>query len=208
MSIRIAKNKAKSIYENLKAGADWNEQCMLYSDDVRTKKKGGQLQWFGTGNLVPAFESAAFALRKPGDISTPIQTRFGWHIIQLIDKKGVPPLDEVRADLESKISRDTRAADKKSTTISKLKGSQNFKAFSSVRQQLVNYFDSTLLEANWTFADTNADLKQILFTTNNVSYTVNDFFNFVQEKQKKRRLTSLTVYVDQLYNQFEEKRHF
>ncbi|WP_422360817.1 peptidylprolyl isomerase [Reichenbachiella sp.] len=203
-----AKSKATSIYENLKAGADWNEQCRLYSDDVRTKKQGGRLQWFGTGNLVPEFEIAAFALQNAGDISAPIQTRFGWHIIQLIDKKGVPPLDEVRADLESKISRDTRAADKKSTALSKLKASQSFKAFSSVRKQLITYFDSSLLEANWSYTDTKADLKQTLFRTNNVSYTVNDFLDFVVEKQKKRKLTSLPVYVDQLYNQFEEKSIF
>ena len=208
VSMLAAKGKATSVYENLKSGADWNEQCRLYSDDVRTKKQGGKLQWFGTGNLVPEFESAAFALEKAGDISAPIQTRFGWHIIQLIDKKGVPSLDEVRADLESKISRDTRAVDKKSTALSKLKASQNFAAFSSVRKQLINYLDSSLLEANWNYIDTKADLKKTLFVTNDVSYTVGDFFKFVVEKQRKRKLTSLPVYVDQLYNQFEEKSIF
>lgn len=208
VSMLAAKSKAASIYENLKAGADWNEQCRLYSDDVRTKKQGGKLQWFGTGNLVPEFETAAFALQKTGDISSPIQTRFGWHIIQLIDKKDIPPLDEVRADLESKISRDTRAADKKSTALSKLKVSQNFKVVPAVRKDLINYFDSSLLEANWVYVDTKADLKQTLFSTNKVSYTVKDFFDFVTEKQKKRKLTSLPVYVGQLYNQFEEKSIF
>lgn len=207
-SIIAAKDKATSIYENLKSGADWNEQCRLYSDDVRTKKQGGKLQWFGTGNLVPEFESAAFSLKSNGDISEPIQTRFGWHIIQLIDKKGVPSLDEVRADLESKISRDTRAADKKSTALSKLKVSQNFKQYPAVRDQLINYFDSTLLNANWSYAKTNADLKETLFVTNDVSYEIEDFFKFVEEKQKKRKLTALPVYVDQLYNQFEEKSIF
>lgn len=208
LSVSAAKSKATSVYENLKAGAEWKEQCLLYSDDIRTKKQGGQLQWFGTGNLVPEFESAAFSLQNAGDISSPIQTRFGWHIIQLLDKKGVPPLEELRADLENKISRDTRAADKKSTTISKLKVSQNFESYSIVRDQLINYFDSTLLDANWSYENIEVDLKQVLFTTNKQEFLVQDFFNFVQEKQKKRKLTSIPVYVDQLYNQFEEKSIF
>lgn len=207
-SVIAARDKAYSIYENLQNGADWNEQCKLYSDDIRTKNQNGKLQWFGTGNLVPEFENAAFGLQKIGDISAPIQTRFGWHIIKLLDKKGVPPLDEIKADLESKISRDTRAADKNSTALAKLRATQQFKLDESARQALVAQFDSSLLEAKWNYVDTNPALSKVLFTTNSVNYTYENFFDFVIEKQKRRKLTSLPDYVSQLYNQFEEKSIF
>lgn len=207
-SVAAAKSKANSVYQNLKNGADWNEQCRLYSDDMRTKSKGGQLQWFGTGNLVPEFENVAFTLKQKEDFSEPIQTRFGWHIIKLIDKKDIPPLDEIKADLESKISRDSRAADKKSVTLAKLKMSQNFSLNQAVRQQLVSYFDSSLLEAKWTYLNTRADLSQTIFSTNNSKFTIQHFFDFVQKEQKKRKLTSVPDYVGQLYNQFEEKSIF
>ncbi|SMD35021.1 peptidyl-prolyl cis-trans isomerase SurA [Reichenbachiella faecimaris] len=208
ISMATAKNKAISIYENLKNGADWNEQCKLYSDDMRTKSQNGKLQWFGTGNLVPEFEDVAFTLENKGDISEPVQTRFGWHIIQLLDKKGIAPLDEVKADLENKISRDTRAADKKSVTLTKLKASQNFKLNGQVYDQLIHHFDSSLLNAKWNYVETQGDLSQTIFTTNTINYTMKDFFAFVLQKQKRRKLTTLPDYVKQLYNQFEEKSIF
>lgn len=207
-ALQSAKEKAISIRENLGSGADWDEQCKLYSDDMRTKPNSGQLQWFGTGQLVPEFENAAFSLKNPGDISEPVQTRFGWHLIKLIDKKGLPPLDEIRADLEKKIARDTRAKDKKSVALSKLKTSQGFKLNEEIKENLKNQFDSSLLEAKWNYDPSNPILTKILFTTNNKEFLVQDFFNFAHEKQKKRNLTALDTYVYQLYNQFEEKGIF
>ena len=208
LSMAAAKNKVAAVYENLKNGADWNEQCKLYSDDIRTKNQNGKLQWFGTGNLVPEYENAAFTLEKAGDISSPVQTRFGWHIIKLLDKKGVPPLEEIKADLESKISRDTRAADKKSAALAKLKRSQNFNLILANKRQLISHFDSALLEGKWNYQNTKAGLSEVIFTTNKVDYTYQNFFDFVVEKQKRRKLTSLPDYVSQLYNQFEEKSIF
>lgn len=208
VSVASAKNKAQSIFDNISKGADWKEQCKLYSDDVRTKQTGGQLQWFGTGNLVPEFENAAFGLKDVGDISEPVQTRFGWHIIKLLDKRGIASFEEKRADLESKISRDTRAKDKKSVALKKLKSSQRFRINNESRKELMSYFDSTLLNAKWNYDSSNPDLAKILFTTSDTDYTIEAFLKFAHEKQKLRKLTSLATYVEQLYNQFEEKSIF
>lgn len=208
LSMAVAKSKATSIYDNLKKGANWDEQCKLYSDDVRTKPAGGKLQWFGTGQLVPKFEDAAFALKEAGDISEPVQTRFGWHIIKLIDQKGIAPFEEMQDELETKISRDSRAKDKKSVALAKLKESQYFETNPAVLSQLVNYFDSTLLAAQWSDEQSKADGSKVLFTTNNTDYTLQLFFDYVKEKQKKRKLTALDTYVNQLYNQFVEKSIF
>ncbi|UXX80466.1 peptidyl-prolyl cis-trans isomerase [Reichenbachiella carrageenanivorans] len=208
LSMATAKSKAASIYDNLKKGASWDEQCKLYSDDVRTKPAGGKLQWFGTGQLVPTFEDAAFALKETGDISEPVQTRFGYHIIKLIDQKGIASFEEMQSELETKISRDSRAKDKKSVAITKLKESQYFEINPIVFNQLANYFDSTLLTAQWNNEQSQTNGSKVLFTTNNTDYTLQLFFDYVEEKQKKRKLTALDTYVNQLYNQFVEKSIF
>ncbi|MEO9966048.1 MAG: peptidylprolyl isomerase [Reichenbachiella sp.] len=208
VSMASTKEKAQSVYQNIKSGADWNEQCQLYSDDMRTKPSGGELQWFGAGSLVPEFENAAFDLTSKGEISQPVQTRFGWHIIKLIDKKGVASFEEMRADLESKISRDTRAKDKKSTALKKLMSTQEFKRDEVVRKDLINEFDSSLLEAKWKYSQSHPNLAKAIFTTNGNKYTLEQFFKYVIENQKKRKLTALHTYVYQLYNQFEQKSIF
>ncbi len=63
--------------------------------------------WFATGQMVPEFETAVVDL-QPGEVSEPIQTQFGWHVIMLheVRQKEAPELDEVRAEIEQKIRAD------------------------------------------------------------------------------------------------------
>ncbi len=56
-----ARLKVNSIYQSIQEGKDWNELCKLYSDDKNTSSNGGELKWFGTGQLVPEFEDMAFS---------------------------------------------------------------------------------------------------------------------------------------------------
>lgn len=77
-----AKAKAQKVYEELKAGKDFAEAAKEYSDDRSNKDKGGDLGAFARGMMVKEFEDAAFAL-KPGEISEPVKTVYGWHIIKM-----------------------------------------------------------------------------------------------------------------------------
>jgi len=78
--------KAKKIAKEAKANADkFAELASKYSEGP-TKTKGGDLGFFAKGRMVKAFEDAAFAM-KPGDVSEPVKTQFGWHIIKVEDKK-------------------------------------------------------------------------------------------------------------------------
>lgn len=68
---------------------------------------GGSLGWFGKGMMVAAFEAAVVGMES-GDVSAPVETQFGWHVIKLNETrlKDVPPLDEVRAEIEQKVRED------------------------------------------------------------------------------------------------------
>ena len=81
-----ARAKAETIEKQLKQGGDFAKLAAQYSDDPGSKDKGGDLGVFTRGQMVKPFEDAAFKL-KPGQISDPIQTRFGYHIIKLEDLK-------------------------------------------------------------------------------------------------------------------------
>jgi len=72
---------AMIIYDSAKAGADFAELAMNWSEDEGTGKRGGDLGWVRKGRMVPEFDSAAFAMSE-GEISTPVKTIFGYHIIK------------------------------------------------------------------------------------------------------------------------------
>jgi peptidyl-prolyl cis-trans isomerase D len=82
-----AKEKAEAVFAKIKAGEDFGTLAKSLSDDPESAKEGGDLKWFGRGIMVPAFDEAVFGLKKAGDIIGPVHTDYGYHIIQLIDRK-------------------------------------------------------------------------------------------------------------------------
>ena len=93
--------KIKSIKKELKEGADFDALAKKYSDDPASKNKGGDLGFFAKGDMVPEFEKAAFALNV-GQISEPVLTDFGYHIIKVEEKRAgkKASFDEVKNDLK------------------------------------------------------------------------------------------------------------
>jgi peptidyl-prolyl cis-trans isomerase D len=81
---------ANVVIDQLRAGEDWNKLAKAYSTDTSNKDKGGDLGWFGKGQMVAEFEQAAFNL-KPGTITAvPIKTQFGYHIIRVLGHENRP----------------------------------------------------------------------------------------------------------------------
>lgn len=89
--------KAKEIFEKIAHGEDFARMAREHSKDPGSKEDGGDLGYFSRGQMVPQFEEAAFKL-KNGEMSQPIQSQFGWHIIKLEDKRqrGAPPFDTIK----------------------------------------------------------------------------------------------------------------
>lgn len=85
-------DEAKKILERIKKGEDFAKIAQTTSIDTGTAKNGGDLGYFSPGQLVPEFEEAAARL-KTGEISQPVKTKFGYHIIEVIDKKMGKPVE-------------------------------------------------------------------------------------------------------------------
>jgi peptidyl-prolyl cis-trans isomerase SurA len=83
----ITKRELMAIRDRILAGESFNELAKKYSDDPSVTSNNGEMGFVGRGMMVPEYEAAAFKM-KPGEISMPVETAFGFHIIQLIDRRG------------------------------------------------------------------------------------------------------------------------
>jgi peptidyl-prolyl cis-trans isomerase SurA len=95
--IREIRKKCQKVLDKIREGEDFGEMALLYSEDASSNKARGDLGFFRKGELVPAFEREALRL-KVGEVSNIVRTEFGFHIIKLLDQKGMepPPYEEVK----------------------------------------------------------------------------------------------------------------
>ena len=94
--------KAKELKAKLDAGEDFGKLAKENSTDTQSAEQGGDLGWFGAGKMVPPFEEAAYAL-KVNEISEPVKSDFGYHIIQVTDKKEKQPFEEVKDQMKEQL---------------------------------------------------------------------------------------------------------
>lgn len=90
---------AQELYQRIQDGEDFAELAQEYSDDPVSGANGGDLGWFGRGMMVPSFEEAAFSL-EVGEVSEPVQSEFGYHIIEVLDRDMERPKDEATLEQE------------------------------------------------------------------------------------------------------------
>jgi peptidyl-prolyl cis-trans isomerase C len=104
-------DEAKAVIAELDGGKDFAAVAKEKSQDSN-KDEGGDLGWFGPGRMVPEFEQAAFALEKGAYTKTPVKTQFGFHVIQLEDKRDAPPpaLEQVQDQVKQLVMRDKYVA--------------------------------------------------------------------------------------------------
>jgi parvulin-like peptidyl-prolyl isomerase len=111
-----AEKLARDAQAKLAAGADFNKLALEISEDGSAKRNSGRLGWFGFQEMDPAFAKAAFALKQTGEISPPVLSSFGWHLIRLDDRRPARPMtfEEARvpimAELRTKHVNDRREA--------------------------------------------------------------------------------------------------
>jgi peptidyl-prolyl cis-trans isomerase SurA len=200
-----AKNKILEIQQKLKNGEDFAKLAEQYSDDKGSAKKGGELPFFGPGKMVFEFEQASFALKNPGDISEPVQTQFGWHLIKLLERKPVGSFDELKTELKNKIAKDSRSEKSKESLIARIKKENGFKENLKARDEFYTKVDSSFFIGKWS-AEKASTLNKELFTIGTKKYTQTDFAKFIELNQSKTERIPIPSLVNNLYKQFVEKQ--
>lgn len=170
----VTKLAIDSVYDRLKAGADFSELAVEASQDPGSARKGGELPWFGPGRMVPEFEKVAFELAN-GEMSEPFETPYGYHIVLKLDERNAPDFDEAKKTILGQISRDRRASMPRDERIAQVKKMYDYKLNPKLHDYLEKMvadnggYDSTLVAKiaqsdmpMFTFAKTeSAPLKEI-----------------------------------------------
>ena len=186
-----AKAKVDAVAAELAAGANFAELARQHSADQSSRTKGGELPMFGTGRMVEPFEEASFALSADGDISDPVRTQYGWHIIKRLEYKAPPTFEESRRELEKKLQRDSRSERVRESFINKRKAEYGFaideKRFAQVVEAAV--VDSVLQP----IAVKKGLAKKPIITIGKEKTRVREFLEFVEDKRARIYVTGRTV---------------
>jgi len=204
--IANARKKIEEIYAKAKAGDNFEELAMNFSDDPGSNSKGGVLPVFGSGastRMVPEFEDAAFALKHDGDISEPVKTNYGFHVIKRLEWNDIGSFESMKKDLQSKVNRDERSKKTQDSFVAKLKKEYKYKNVSkSNLKWFADNIDSTYYTAKWTASGLTTDKP--LFTLNGISYTQKQFASYLASNSRGVRKMAPADLVAYQYKNWEK----
>lgn len=172
-----AKLTADSVYAMLKEGADFEELVLKYSDDTGTASKGGDLGFFERRQMVQAFDEMAFSM-DIGDISEPVQTNFGYHIIMVTDKQLYPAFEDDRENLLNMYKKQRYDIDY-SNYINSLKSKYNYVLEEQTIDMIIENSDSVRFGIEYPNPD--AINNMVLFTYAGKNVSADDFLTKINQ---------------------------
>lgn len=168
-----AKTEIDSIYQLLLNGADFAELARKESTDRKSAVQGGKMPWFSAGRIIAEFTEPAFALKNIGDITAPVQTPYGYHIIKKLNEKPIASFEDSKADIERRIKSDPlRSTSSKKAFVDKLKKEYNFTENTENKETLENQ----------TVHDMNPDENLELFTIDGQQFGTAKFEAYLAKK--------------------------
>ncbi len=207
-----ARKLIESIYDQLKDGARFEDLAKQYSHDKVTAPKGGYIGFFGINRYEQAFEDAAFALENDGDISEPVKTSIGWHIIKRISLRRGEDLRRVKGILQNKVKNDARFELAKRAMIHRIKQEGDF---SDNRTTLQHFVDSLVADSAETFLSyrwraPKTPSKEILCQFGeDFKVSLGEFENYCQRASRKRQQLAargILAVVEELYKDFTDEQ--
>jgi peptidyl-prolyl cis-trans isomerase SurA len=199
-----AKNTIDDIYSKIQQGEKFEDLAKQFSEDKSSSSKGGVLNKFASGQLSSeAFENVAFSLIKPDEISKPIPSQFGWHIIKLIQKHPVKTIDEMKNELETKIGKDDRSKKIVASLNEKLRKKYTYKKDTKQFALLSKLVTNDFYESKWTLPENLKDYTAPFLTIATKKIDGKTFLEFIDKQQKSGLTTKpISKLVDALYDKF------
>lgn len=174
-----AGKKIAEVQAKLKKGESFESLVKEYSEDKFSKEKQGLLEPFGVGRMTPNFEAAAFALNKEGDISQPITTEYGIHLLKLIKKMPVQSFNELQDNLARRVENDSRALAAKEAYQEKVKKQNGFKEYTENFDKLLTALPADTAKDKSFKLETFQSYTAPVFELGGKKYSQYDFMSYV-----------------------------
>ncbi|MCD8540311.1 MAG: peptidylprolyl isomerase, partial [Leadbetterella sp.] len=175
-------NQLDSLRGEIEKGAKFEEFVQQFSDDFNSRPNNGILTPFGVGKTEASFEEAVFALKK-GEVSRPIQSSTGLHLVRLLEKFKPLAKEEFIRQNESKLTTDSRAEYLLNRQIATFRKNNRVEIREDVLANALRFSSVRILSRNWQKPST-VILNDVLVTLNDSALTVGDFYAFVEERQE------------------------
>jgi peptidyl-prolyl cis-trans isomerase SurA len=199
------KNTIQDIYKKLQQGEKFEDLAKQFSEDKSSSSKGGVLNRFGSGQLSSEeFENVAFNLNKENPVSEPFKSQYGWHIVKLIDKFAVKTIDEMRSDLESKVSKDDRSRLITASMNEKLRKKYTIKRDDKLYAVVSKLVTNEIYEGKWeTPADLKSYNKNLVTINTSKSISAASFLNYIKDQQKSKiTLKPISKLISKFYESY------
>jgi len=194
------KTKADEVYQKIVNGSSFEEMVTTYSDDKGSAEKDGLLPWFGSFRMIPAFLEPIYNM-KIGDISEPVMTSYGYHIIKLIDHKEVGSFEDNTTFIKQKLSKDKRSEISKNSFVDKVKKEYGFAEDKKALEDFYKVVDDSIFFSNWKI-EAASELQDILFTIGDKEVFQPEFATFLSQRQSYQKNGSIKEFVDMQYSNF------
>ena len=203
----IVKIKAQNIYnEVVNDDKNWTDYVRRYSDDKGTLANNGVLSPFRVNQIVPEFITVVKSL-QPNQISEPVKTSFGYHIIKLVGSTTPGTFEYEQEKIKEKVERDMRGQLSEEIAMRRIMKDNNFKENTKVKDAFIATIDSTIIEGQYTVAE-KVNVKQVLFSTKDKSWTLQNFIDYIYAKQKRQGFLTPAAYAYQLYDNYLQQEVF
>lgn len=199
-----AQERANELYTKIREGESFEDLAAQFSDDKRSSTRGGALPPFSVGRMVKEFEEAAFKLKKDGDISTPVKTQYGWHIIKRINKREIGEYKELEKEIEQKVKKDSRSNLNENASINKIKKAYGFDENIKERNDFYDLLDTSYFGYNW---DTSRfkSLNKTMFEIGERKVNQKEFAAYLNKKQVPNQPKNNETFINSEYNAFKKQ---
>ena len=197
-----AYERINNILDSLNNGISFEYLAKKYSDDKNSSFKGGRLNPFSSGqiNSIP-FENAAFELGKKNNISKPIETKYGWHIIKFYSKKNVQKFDEIKYELLNKLKKSSRFSIVSDSFYDFLMNRYGLSYQNNNLDYFISILDPSYFKGEWSIPESIDEEKTLIkILDKNLKFI--DFATFLEDNQRKTSITPYQKLISDRYKSF------